>query len=1127
MADASEAKLLVRAYSFEAEERLPAGSHTLSLAHLLAERQGSQGDAQDPWRRFFQTFDSNANSSDNPICQILDVETKQLREKWKAFVESSSTSDRVYLRASEPTMNGVIDTVRKLQRNWDTRRNNSRLAKTSRLFHKFCSTLNGHKVLIQILPSGNEYVSIFTGTLNAVIQASSNHEKIAEGLSEALCMVSQYVDDCKTDLELFNMEDMQTLVANLYAHMFLLLTSIMDWMMKKRIKRLLDSFNENLPNIFDHEMRKIKGISDRIRNLASQKSRAELRSTRLTVESTARDVRAGLEGEKRHQAEMEHYADSILREQSRLSGLWTAEKQQQLADSIVNMLEERAFLSEYTSEAIAISSGHLEDFFHRDRVRLPCDAFDSIMVPPESFREISDWARTPAPNLLWLEGPPVEGDDFENPVTMMAATVIALAEKTKLPVISYFCELRRGEKLRDGNDTMEAQAMLSLVYALIRQLIELLLPSLETSIDISEGRFKALNGSLGTWSQATALLTDLGGLMPGPVLCIIDGFHWLTDRGTDNYLSDLLKILRGDKWKVLLFTTAIIQKDSGAKAGSVSPIERCGGRTREHQSSAILSSFNFTSTSLSKPKMRFFWLDVGLAVFASLVAASQNHHRADRLTVNTTNGPITGHLASNASVVIEYLGIPYAKPPVGDLRFAPPVQFTSNASYDASNFGFDCPLSPSKKVDYPDMTPQAQRIISYFASGAGTPQSEDCLTLNIWAKPANKLHSSNKPVIVFFYGGRFAIGNTNSPFYNGKYFADAQDVVVVTVNYRINIFGFPGIPGQPQNLGLRDQRAAVKWVHANIASFGGDPSKITIAGQSSGGVSVDYWSYAYTREPIVNGLIAPSGNAFSFPLNSPGVPERNWNTVVGAVNCTDSEDVLACMREKDWEDIKAAAAAVKPTSSSSVLRSIPPFYPIVDNEIVFPDYVSLTKNGSFAKLPILFGNNNNEDGYYRIPAYGNGVVPTSEQVTSFLLESFTCPNLYQANARLAQGVPAWIYRYFGDWDNTRLFPTSGAYHGVDLHMIFGASEDVSGIPPSDAQRETTKVMQRAWAAFANGPGNGLSQVIGWPKFNPETDSLVLLALDNNPQPRFVKPDVYGAPCSTVTMGALATPTLSL
>ncbi|KAF4921574.1 hypothetical protein CGCVW01_v005933 [Colletotrichum viniferum] len=482
-------------------------------------------------------------------------------------------------------MSGVIDTVQKLQQAWESKRNNSRLAKAKKLFHQFCGTLNAHRLLIEILPSGNEYVSIFTGTLNALIQASSNHEKIAEGLSEALCIVSQYVDDCKTDLELFTMEDMQTLIAKLYAHIFLLLGSILDWMMKKRIKRLLDSFNENLPSVLDNEMTKIKDISGQIRNLASQKNRAELRSTRLTAESTARDVRAGFEGDKRRHAEMKHYAESILREQSRISELWTAEKQQQLADSIVNMLEERAFrwlessqtriqtshqqlpttafmlldgpaqVSEYTSEAIAISSGHLEDFFHRDRVRLPCDAFDSIMIPPESFREISDWARTPAPNLLWLEGPPLEGDDFENPVTMMAATVLALAERTKLPAISYFCELRRGERLRDGNDTMEAQAMLSLVYALIRQLIELLPPLLDTSTDLSERRFKALDGSLGTWSQATSILADLGCLMPGPVLCIIDGLHWLTDRGTDDYLSDLLKILRGDKWKVLLFTT--------------------------------------------------------------------------------------------------------------------------------------------------------------------------------------------------------------------------------------------------------------------------------------------------------------------------------------------------------------------------------------------------------------------------------------------------------------------------------------------------------------------------------------------------------------------------------------------
>lgn len=320
----------------------------------------------------------------------------------------------------------------------------------------------------------------------------------------------------------------------------------------------------------------------------------------------------------------------------------------------------------------------------------------------------------------------------------------------------------------------------------------------------------------------------------------------------------------------------------------------------------------------------------------------------------------------------------------------------------------------------------------------------------------------------------FAIGNTNSPFYNGKYFADAEDIVVVTVNYRTNIFGFLGAPDETQNLGLRDQRAAVEWVRNNIWRFGGNPTKITIAGQSSGGVAVDYWTYAYKKDPIVNGIIAPSGNAFSFPVNSPGVPEKNWNSVVSAVGCSDAADVMACMREVNWEDIKAAAAAIRPASSSSVLRSIPPFYPKPDGEIVFSDYVSLTEAGSFAKVPVFFGHNHNEDGYYRIPAFGNGVTPTDAQVDSFLLESFTCPVSFQAEARRGHGVPSWAYRYLADWDNTRLFPTSGAYHGVDLHMIFGASEDVSGLPASADQKKLTKIMQHAWFLFSNNPTSGLS-----------------------------------------------------
>ncbi|KAH7353258.1 carboxylesterase [Plectosphaerella cucumerina] len=521
------------------------------------------------------------------------------------------------------------------------------------------------------------------------------------------------------------------------------------------------------------------------------------------------------------------------------------------------------------------------------------------------------------------------------------------------------------------------------------------------------------------------------------------------------------------------------------------------------------------------------------ALALSLVTSSQAslcqqcpRDLSGHLEANTTNGLITGHAASNTTCVVEFLGIPYAKPPVGNLRFAPPERFTGNAAQDASSYGFDCPLTASAPVNYPNLTAQAQRVIGYFASAAGTPQSEDCLTLNIWSRPSAKPAPSGtpklKPVLVFFHGGRFAIGNTNSPFYTGKYFAQAEDIVVVTVNYRLNIFGFPGAPGETQNLGLRDQRAAVEWLRDNAAAFGGDPDKITLSGQSSGGVGIDYWAYAYREDPIAHGLIASSGNAFSFPVNAPGVPERNWNTVVAAVGCANETEVMDCMRQADWKAIEAAAGAVRPTASSSVLRSIPPFYPQPDSEIVFADYLSRTEAGSFVPIPLLGGSNHNEDGYYRIPAFRAGTVPTDAQVASFLLESFTCPVSFQSEARRVAGVPSFAYRFFADWDNTRLFPTSGAYHGTDLHMVFGASEDTSGLPASSDQKELTKIMQRMWFAFSDDPAEGLTKALEWPAFNPEAETLALLGKDNVPEIRFVKPSEYDAPCSTVTMGALGT-----
>lgn len=195
-----------------------------------------------------------------------------------------------------------------------------------------------------------------------------------------------------------------------------------------------------------------------------------------------------------------------------------------------------------------------------------------------------------------------------------------------------------------------------------------------------------------------------------------------------------------------------------------------------------------------------------------------------------------------------------------------------------------------------------------------------------------------------------SIGTTSSPFYNGQYLSDAEDIIVVTVNYRLNIFGFPGAPGNVDNLGFRDQRLAVEWVRDNIAAFGGDASRITISGQSSGGVAVDYWAFAYTEDPIVSGLLSHSGNALSFPMNSENITLSNWYNVSVEVGCGSDGDTIPCMRTVSWQSIELAASNLPSARSSSPFRSVPPFYLKPDGVTVFSNYTELAKKGKFAKL---------------------------------------------------------------------------------------------------------------------------------------------------------------------------------
>jgi len=163
--------------------------------------------------------------------------------------------------------------------------------------------------------------------------------------------------------------------------------------------------------------------------------------------------------------------------------------------------------------------------------------------------------------------------------------------------------------------------------------------------------------------------------------------------------------------------------------------------------------------------------------------------------VRTSSGPIEGHASKWKPAVSEYLGVPFAQPPIGDLRFAAPKPYTGDKKIVATEFGYACPENIGGKAD----------------RSPGSEVSEDCLTLNIWSKLQSG--SKSKAVMIWIYGGGFNSGRSTSPTYNGARLADEHDVVVVSINYRVNIFGFPRAPFLPDlNPSLLDQRLGIEWV---------------------------------------------------------------------------------------------------------------------------------------------------------------------------------------------------------------------------------------------------------------------------------------------------------------------------
>ena len=221
--------------------------------------------------------------------------------------------------------------------------------------------------------------------------------------------------------------------------------------------------------------------------------------------------------------------------------------------------------------------------------------------------------------------------------------------------------------------------------------------------------------------------------------------------------------------------------------------------------------------------------------------------------INTTDGPIKGNLNNS---VISYLGVPYAQPPVGELRFkAPQPPIPRGKLLEATAFGNVCPQRDSR---------------------AAGPMSEDCLTLNIWVP---KQLTKPAPVAVWIHGGGFTAGSGQDPIQQHRTFTD-NDIIFVTLNYRLGALGFMPVQGQPlANRGFADMMAALGWLQNNITAFGGDASQVTIMGESAGGMAVQSLMTAPGAEGLFNQAIAQSGYA-TWPLPNKSVAINQAQTII-------------------------------------------------------------------------------------------------------------------------------------------------------------------------------------------------------------------------------------------------------
>src|SRR6267154_774151 len=448
-----------------------------------------------------------------------------------------------------------------------------------------------------------------------------------------------------------------------------------------------------------------------------------------------------------------------------------------------------------------------------------------------------------------------------------------------------------------------------------------------------------------------------------------------------------------------------------------------------------------------------------LALLLSASVASAAAQEGSPLQVKTETGIVEGKMQGSLRA---FLGIPYAAPPVGELRWkapAPPLAW--EGVRDATKFGARCM--------------QGNIFGDMVFRDAGP--SEDCLMLNVWT-PAN-VAKKKLPVMVWIHGGGFVAGATSEPRQDGATLAE-QGVAVVSMNYRMGIFGFFELPelikdsgkNAAGNYGLLDQVAALEWVKKNIAAFGGDPGNVTIFGESAGSFSVS----ELMASPLAKGLFerAIGADKLLETVSKPG-SERRGPNMVAVDGYFLPKSVAEIFAAGTQNDVPLLAGWNRDEGSGAVLSAKPPLTAASVKELGEKEFKD--NSAEFFKL---------------YPASDDATAVRSwEDFAGDRFIAFGTWKWIEAEAKTGKSP---IYRYRFDQappDDPSREPGMGAFHSSEIEYVFGTLEWRIPTLWKSEDKALSELMRKYWANFArtgNPNGAGLPQ---WPAYKPGGDAQVM------------------------------------